>query len=253
MVRHISRITLLVILALAAGMAAGPKSGKLTIFREDSNIFTGGWIKRDPPTKWTVWVDGRRVARISKARFVTISLAPGEHDVKTNRSEHLPITLKPNARIFVRPGLDRFRGKWLAAEIIQVVPCSRAILAAPKMRPVESKKVFWPGAESEPFPQSCDDASFEPSSRVDPKSGYFGFKTDADLKISSFNDHSPSEEAGLRVGDKIIAFNGKATASMDQLTEAVQATKPGDSVKIIVLREGDAKTFIVIAANRPES
>ncbi len=47
---------------------------------------------------------------------------------------------------------------------------------------------------------------------------------------------SPADVAGLQQGDVITSFNGKAVTSADQLAQAVQGDKPGQSVKIGLYR-----------------
>ena len=49
---------------------------------------------------------------------------------------------------------------------------------------------------------------------------------------------SPAEAAGLRPGDIIVAFEGKAVTSAAQLVNRLDEHKVGDTVKLRVLREG---------------
>jgi membrane-associated protease RseP (regulator of RpoE activity) len=54
---------------------------------------------------------------------------------------------------------------------------------------------------------------------------------------------SPAKLAGLRVGDIITSFNGKPVSTYDQLTSAIQHTKPGSVVPITVRRDGGTLTL----------
>jgi S1-C subfamily serine protease len=54
---------------------------------------------------------------------------------------------------------------------------------------------------------------------------------------------SPADVAGLQQGDVITSFNGKAVTSADQLAQAVQSDKPGQSVRIGLYR-GQAQMMV---------
>jgi len=56
------------------------------------------------------------------------------------------------------------------------------------------------------------------------------------VKISGVRDNSPAAEAGLTAGDIIIKFDDKAIADLQGMTDALRTYKPGDKVKITVLR-----------------
>ena len=51
-------------------------------------------------------------------------------------------------------------------------------------------------------------------------------------------DFSPAQKAGLRVGDVIVAYNGKAVKTVEQLNEYKNKSKAGDIVKLTVVRDG---------------
>jgi 2-alkenal reductase len=77
---------------------------------------------------------------------------------------------------------------------------------------------------------------------------------------------SPAEKYGLQGSDKdfnangeqikiggdvITAVDGKAVETMEDLSSAVKAQKPGDKVELNVLRDGKAITVIVTLGERP--
>lgn len=76
---------------------------------------------------------------------------------------------------------------------------------------------------------------------------------DEDLKESVDADHgvlvskvvedSPAEEAGIREGDVIVAFDKEKIEDTKDLQRAVRKTQPGAKAKITVLRKGKKKTF----------
>ena len=56
------------------------------------------------------------------------------------------------------------------------------------------------------------------------------------VKISGVRDNSPAAQAGLVGGDILIKFDEKAIADLQAMTDALRSYKPGDKVKITVLR-----------------
>ena len=62
---------------------------------------------------------------------------------------------------------------------------------------------------------------------------------------------SPGDRAGLRVYDLIIAVDGAAVASNDQLIRTVAARVPGTTVRLNVLRDGRPVLATVKLAERP--
>jgi S1-C subfamily serine protease len=57
-----------------------------------------------------------------------------------------------------------------------------------------------------------------------------GVPVDKGAVVQDVTAGSPSENAGLRVGDVVTAFNGKAIATAAQLVNGARATTPGDKV-----------------------
>jgi S1-C subfamily serine protease len=62
----------------------------------------------------------------------------------------------------------------------------------------------------------------------------------------------PAVSGGLRTGDLITKFDGKAIASASDLGQAVLTRKPGDTVKVVVQRNGDSRTVEVTLGTRPD-
>ena len=86
------------------------------------------------------------------------------------------------------------------------------------------------------------------------------------VAITRVYDGAPADDAGLRPstetrtvdgqripsgGDVIVEFDGKPTNTSAELQSAVDARKPGDSVEVVILREGDRRTVDVTLATRP--
>src|SRR5687768_1280537 len=58
------------------------------------------------------------------------------------------------------------------------------------------------------------------------------------VRLTGVRADSPADKAGLKSGDIIVEFDGKPVKDLYTYTDALQARKPGDIVKIVVLREG---------------
>ncbi len=77
---------------------------------------------------------------------------------------------------------------------------------------------------------------------------YYGFPAGA--VVLSVADGSPAYSAGLQRGDIITSFNGKDIGEYTELEGLISKCKPGDSVKIIIYRNGrNYSTTITIGAN----
>jgi putative serine protease PepD len=62
---------------------------------------------------------------------------------------------------------------------------------------------------------------------------------------------SPADKAGLRVGDLVVAVDGKAVQSYSDLGARIRAHKPGDKVTLKVVRDGNETTITATLAQRP--
>ncbi|MCE9548728.1 MAG: S1C family serine protease, partial [Planctomycetia bacterium] len=74
-----------------------------------------------------------------------------------------------------------------------------------------------------------------------PNAPYIGVAADRrveEAKIGEIIEGSPAEEAGLKVGDVIVSFGGKPTATFDALISAVARREPGDRVPLEIRRDG---------------
>jgi len=62
---------------------------------------------------------------------------------------------------------------------------------------------------------------------------------------------APAQKAGIRPGDLILTFDGHTIKTASDLSEAVIARKPGDTVKVEVQRNGRRETLTVTLGTRP--
>jgi S1-C subfamily serine protease len=63
---------------------------------------------------------------------------------------------------------------------------------------------------------------------------------------------APAARAGLRPGDLIVQFDGRKIASPSDLGQAVLTRKPGDTVEVVVQRNGSRQTLKVTLGSRPD-
>lgn len=66
--------------------------------------------------------------------------------------------------------------------------------------------------------------------------------------VADVTKDGPAEKAGLRSGDVIVAFDGKAVGDEHELPNLVASTKPGRTIDIKVIREGKEMTIPVTIA-----
>jgi serine protease Do len=77
-----------------------------------------------------------------------------------------------------------------------------------------------------------------------PIDGYqdFGLKSRMGAVVNMVEPGSAADKGGIRPGDVIVEYNGRAVPSTNDLIKMVTATKPGTSVPVKVMRnEGDQK------------
>lgn len=60
--------------------------------------------------------------------------------------------------------------------------------------------------------------------------------------MANVQDNSSAEDAGIEVGDVIIAVDGREVNSVSELQEQVALNRPGDQVQVTYLRDGRRKT-----------
>ncbi len=92
-----------------------------------------------------------------------------------------------------------------------------------------------------------------PGSRPDVAGAVLGVRGDPDsnqARIASVQPGLPAEKAGIRPGDIILKFDGKAVPDFSSLVELVRARKPGDKVLIELRRKDELIQVKVTLAER---
>jgi membrane-associated protease RseP (regulator of RpoE activity) len=75
--------------------------------------------------------------------------------------------------------------------------------------------------------------------------------TDQGALVSRVDPDGPADEAGIRRGDVIVEVNKTSIGDAADLTRTIRAIEPGKKVPVVVVREGNRKTFSVTIAERP--
>jgi putative serine protease PepD len=69
--------------------------------------------------------------------------------------------------------------------------------------------------------------------------------------VVSIVSGGPAQRAGISVGDLIVTFDGKPVSGADTLSGLVQTRQPGDTVQVVVEREGSSRTISVTLGTKP--
>jgi serine protease Do len=70
----------------------------------------------------------------------------------------------------------------------------------------------------------------------------FGLKDRNGALVATVSPGGAADKAGLEPGDVIVAYNGKPIRNQDDLVQAVVATKPGTTVPVRIVRDGQERT-----------
>ncbi len=80
----------------------------------------------------------------------------------------------------------------------------------------------------------------------------YGLPVSEGAVVAAVTDGTPAADAGLQPGDIIVAMDGRAIASMEELTGRLHRQQPGDEVSLRVQRGDEQRTFEVELAARPD-
>jgi hypothetical protein len=94
-----------------------------------------------------------------------------------------------------------------------------------------------------PPPTGHGDSSVGPVGGNSGYGPYFGSVPDfgegiSGVKFADVREGSPAGKAGFKAGDIMVEFDGKPIQNLYDFTYALRAKKPGDTVKVKVLRNG---------------
>lgn len=80
---------------------------------------------------------------------------------------------------------------------------------------------------------------------------HFGLTVSSGVVIVKVAPDGPGGTAGLQIGDVILAIDGVAVSTVDQVVDIIQATAPGTTVTLTVLREGVEQDVPVVVGEQP--
>jgi len=70
------------------------------------------------------------------------------------------------------------------------------------------------------------------------------------LRLTGVTPGSPAEKGGLKAGDIVVELGGKPVTDLSTYSEALSAYKPGDTITVVVLRDGQRVSLTVTLASR---
>jgi aminopeptidase YwaD len=73
---------------------------------------------------------------------------------------------------------------------------------------------------------------------------------DFGLRLTGVREGSPAADGGILSGDIVVEFGGNEVGDIYAYTYALQAHEPGDSVEIVILRDGKRLTVTVVLGDR---
>lgn len=76
-------------------------------------------------------------------------------------------------------------------------------------------------------------------------------KSETGAYVSDVVDDSPADSVGVKKGDVVVEFAGKAIEDANDLSKAVSRVDPGTKANLVVLRKGEKKTFQVMIGKLP--
>jgi S1-C subfamily serine protease len=79
----------------------------------------------------------------------------------------------------------------------------------------------------------------------------YGVPTDEGLYVATVTAGGPAASAGVRVGDSLMAVDGRHTHSRQDLSDALMQHKVGEKVTLTLLRAGATTTLQVTLGERP--
>ncbi|MEX2121017.1 MAG: membrane protein insertase YidC [Pirellulales bacterium] len=94
-------------------------------------------------------------------------------------------------------------------------------------------------------------------SDLDDRSGYLGHLAAIDaaggtgVKVRVVGAGTPADKAGLRAGDVIAGVDGGEIAGAAALNTRLERSKPGDSLRLTVLRGGKRQELVAVLARQP--
>ncbi len=81
---------------------------------------------------------------------------------------------------------------------------------------------------------------------------YFGVDDGKGVLVVEVVKDSPAEKAGVKAGDVIFRIDGNDVEQIDEIQDAINVKKPGEMVKLTLLRNKKTENFSVEVAQAPD-
>ena len=96
-----------------------------------------------------------------------------------------------------------------------------------------------------------------PPARTDGSRAYLGTvpdfaPVDFGVRLSGVSGGSPAESAGMQAGDVLIRLAGEEIADLYAFTDVLRSHAPGDTVEVVVLRDGQEISLTAVLGARGE-
>ena len=82
--------------------------------------------------------------------------------------------------------------------------------------------------------------------------GVFLSEESEGVTITGVKDGSPAAKAGLKEGDRFVEIDGKKIDDAEDIRHAIRTLEPGDTVEVVVERDGRQKTVHPVLAEAPK-
>jgi serine protease Do len=95
-----------------------------------------------------------------------------------------------------------------------------------------------------------------PTRQIKPSNGFMGVllaEHDPGVRITGVTDDLPAERAGLRAGDVIVRVDGEVVDDRPELQDKIRGYRPGDRVKLTILRDDAELTLQIELADRQQA
>jgi serine protease DegS len=70
------------------------------------------------------------------------------------------------------------------------------------------------------------------------------------VKVSGLVPDSPAAKAGIKEGDTLLKIDGKPVATLQGFSDVLRALAPGQTVQVVISRDGKEQTVAVTLAER---
>lgn len=80
----------------------------------------------------------------------------------------------------------------------------------------------------------------------------YDLKAKEGVFVSFVEEDSPADEAGIKDGDVIVAFDGNTITTPQELKKKVHGTAPGQRIEVSIVRDGDERNLKVVIGEQPD-